>query len=100
MVFSCQGHDQSLKAFPTTGRAGDAQKPILSGQNLHPPSSARSEVKMRSTVGLVALIWTISQVVAHGFVPTIRVDGVEYPGWNVNLDAYAIPAVRSLPNMI
>ena len=62
------------------------------------PTFARSEAKMMFIVGVVALACAISQVAAHGFVPTIRVDGVEFPGWNVDLDAYAVPAVCPLPD--
>ena len=52
---------------------------------------------MRFFAGVFAFTCAISRVAAHGFVPIVRVDGVEFPGWNVNLDAYAIPAVCSLP---
>ena len=54
---------------------------------------------MKSIVGLV-FACAISQVAAHGYVSTVRVNGVEYPGWNVNTDPYATPVVRSSPRCV
>lgn len=77
----------------------DAQKPTLFDkiESTHTPTLLLPEVKMRFTIGLGSVACAVSQVAAHGFVPTIRVDGVEYPGWDINLDPYANPIVRSSP---
>ena len=52
---------------------------------------------MKFTIGLIAFACATSRVAAHGFITTVRVNGVEYPGWDINLDPYATPVVRFSP---
>jgi len=37
---------------------------------------------------VVPVVW------GHGYVPIIRVNGVEYKGWDVTSDPYSTPPVR------
>lgn len=49
---------------------------------------------MKITACVLALASVVAQVAAHGYVPIIRVNGVEYPGWDISKDPYTTPAVR------
>jgi len=52
--------------------------------------------------GLLALAALATQVAAHGYVPTIKIGGSYYAGWDVTHDPYQTPAplrsVRRTPN--